>query len=255
MTSPVEVRGARLEVLDVPGDPSRPAMLLLHEGLGSVSMWRDFPARLAQRTGCRTVAYSREGFGRSSPRRAPFTPRFMHEEAQAVIPALRHALAIGRAVLVGHSTGASMALLHAAFDPGGVAGVLALAPLIDVEPSNLESIRRARAAFESGEWRARLARHHDDADAVFRGWHDTWLDPAFATWSIEGDLARIAAPIVAILGRDDEYSTPAQLAALERGASNAARVSTILVDACGHAPHRERPQVVLDAAGALLDAV
>lgn len=251
----VEAGGARLETLDIPGDPARAALLLLHEGLGSVSMWRDFPQRLAARTGCRTVAYSREGFGRSSPRTRPYTARFMHEEAEETLPGLRARLGLDRAVLVGHSTGASIALLHAAFDPAGVAGVLAMAPLVFVEAANLESIRGAREAWARTDWRTRLARHHDDVDAVFRAWNDTWLDPAFAAWDIRAELAAIRAPVTAILGEDDEYSTPAQVEALRAACTSAPRFEFLHLRDCGHAPHRDQPEIVLRAAKALLDAV
>ena len=251
----VEVARARLEVVDIPGDPSRPPLLLLHEGLGSVSMWRDFPARLAGRTGCRTIAYSRAGHGRSSRRPAPPDARFMHEEARETLPALRECLAIARPVLVGHSTGASMALLHAASDPAGVAGVLAMAPLAFVEPSNLESIRKAKAAYASTDWRTRLARHHDDPDRVFRDWCDTWLDSAFASWSLTRDLGELRCPVTAILGRGDEYSTPAQVEAIREAAPACPRFEALHLDDCGHAPHRDRPEAVLQSMEGLLDAL
>jgi pimeloyl-ACP methyl ester carboxylesterase len=238
------IRGGSLEHLDIAG--AAPALLLLHEGLGSVSMWRDFPAALARATGKRTVAYSRFGFGRSSPRAAPYGVRFMHEEAEEVVPALRDALALERPVLVGHSTGASMALLHAAADPAGVAGVVAMAPLIDVEGSNVDSIAAARSQWRTTDWRDKLARHHDDVDAVFSAWSDTWLDPAFRRWSIVADLGAIRCPVLAILGRDDPYSTPRQLELLASHASRA-DVHTMLVEGCGHAPHREQPAAVVEA--------
>jgi pimeloyl-ACP methyl ester carboxylesterase len=236
--------GGRLEVLDLPG--GAPELLLLHEGLGSVSMWRDFPQKLASATGKRVVAYSRLGFGRSSPRTTPYGPRFMHEEAREVLPELRARLGIAGPVLIGHSTGASMALLHAAHDPQSVQGVVAMAPLIDVEPSNLESIAAAREQWRTTDWRARLARHHDDVDAVFHAWNDTWLDPAFRDWSIARDLAAIACPVLAILGESDEYSSLAQLRALRHHAT-ATRVQTLVLPQSGHAPHRDAPVEVLDA--------
>ncbi len=246
----------RLEYLDLPATrPGRPELLLLHEGLGSVSMWRDFPQRLAEASGCRTVAYSRFGFGRSSPRSSPFTARFMHEEAHAVVPALRRAVGIARAVVVGPSTGASMALLHASFDPGSVAGVVAMAPLVFVETANLAAIRAARATYAAGDWRERLARHHDDADAVFEGWAGTWLDRGFRAWSIAVEMRAIRAPIVAILGSDDQYSTPMQVEALRANAVGAARFAALELPGCGHAPHRDAPREVLAAVGRLLDAV
>src|SRR5258706_11507799 len=171
----VDVRAHRLEVADIAArKPGRPALLFLHEGLGSLSMWRDFPECVAARSGCRTVVYSRAGFGRSSPRVDPYTSTFMHEEALEILPALRERLAIENPVLIGHSTGASMALIHAASER--VPGVVAMAPFAFVEQSNLESIRAARERY--AHIRDRLARHHDDVDGVFHGWNDLWLDPA-----------------------------------------------------------------------------
>jgi pimeloyl-ACP methyl ester carboxylesterase len=244
-----EVDGRRFEYLDLPAaHAGSPEMLLLHEGLGSVSMWRDFPERLARETGARVIAYSRLGFGRSSPRTAPYTPRFMHEEAQGTLPALRRALDIRRPVMVGHSTGASMGLLHAAHDPLGVAGVVAMAPLIDVEQGNVRSIREAKRLFETTDWPAKLARHHEQpVHAVFASWSDTWLDPEFHHWTIAPDLAAIRCPILAILGEDDPYSTAAQLEALAAHAVHASSVERMTLAACGHAPHREATDAVLAA--------
>jgi pimeloyl-ACP methyl ester carboxylesterase len=240
-TSFVEVRGHRLEHVDIPSQtPDRPEILLLHEGLGSVSLWRDFPAKLAQRTGCRTIAYSRAGFGRSSPRTAPFTKAFMHEEALEILPALREALAIRRPMLVGHSTGASMALIHASHFPSPV---VAMAPFAFVETSNVEAIR-SNAARE--DLRQRLARHHDDLDTIFFGWRDLWTDPGFAGWSIEGDLKQLRSPVLAMVGDRDEYCTPAQLDRIAEKARHA-RVEKMILADCGHAPHREHPATVLDA--------
>src|SRR5262249_19115417 len=147
-------------------------------------------------TGCRTVAYSRQGFGRSSPRTSPWTPRFVHEEALEVIPELRSALGIARPLLVGHSTGASMALVHAGANRWPVAGVVAMAPLTSVEKSNAAAILAARNLYESTDWRAKLARHHDDVDAVFYGWNDTWLAPEFRSWNLREDLAGICVPVL-----------------------------------------------------------
>jgi pimeloyl-ACP methyl ester carboxylesterase len=245
----------RLEYLDIPASrPGRPELLLLHEGLGAVSMWREFPAALAAATGCRTVAYSRRGFGRSSPRNAPCTPRFMHDEALETIPALRERLAIAWPVVVGHSTGASMALVHAGAARWNVAGVVAMAPLTSVEPSNIESIRQARRLYESTDWRERLGRHHDDVDGVFYGWSDTWLRPEFRDWNILGDVAGIRCPILAILGEDDEYSSVRQLAAITDHARQSPRVQVMRIVKCGHAPHRDRPELVIPAVARFVDA-
>jgi len=244
----VEAVGHRLEYVDIPAHQlDRPALVFLHEGLGSVALWRDFPAKVAAATGCRTVVYSRFGFGRSSPRRAPYTPRFMHEEALVIFPALRAALGVEHPVLVGHSTGASMALIHAGDRRCDVRGVVAMAPLVFVEEFNLESIRNAKTVYETTGMREKLARYHDDVDSVFWGWRDIWLDPEFKSWSIERDLAGVRCPILAILGEDDEYCTPAQVAALERNAANVKSFDFIKLADCRHSPHRDQPEVVLDA--------
>ena len=250
----VEACGHRLEYVDIPAHQvRRPPLVFLHEGLGSVALWRDFPAKVASATGCRTVIYSRYGFGRSSPRQAPYTPRFMHEEALEILPALREALAISKPVLVGHSTGASMALIHAAQPAFDVGGVVAMAPLVFVEEFNLDSIRSARSAYATTNMREKLARYHDDVDAVFWGWNDIWLHPDFKAWSIEGDLAGIRCPILAILGEDDEYSTPRQVAAIERQAVDAAEFDYLKLADCRHAPHRDQPAIVVEAIAGFVD--
>lgn len=251
----VEVGGATLEYIDLPASrPGLPEIVLLHEGLGSVTMWRDFPAVLAAATGCRTIAYSRRGFGRSSARVDPYGPRFMHEEALETLPRLRHRLGIARPLLVGHSTGASMALIHAGAGLGHVAGVVAMAPLTTVEDSNVESILAARRHYETTDWREKLARHHDDVDSVFYGWNDTWLRPEFRAWNILSELAGIRCPVLAILGEDDPYSSAAQVEAIATNAPSSAQVRILRILECGHAPHREKPDVVIPAIVALVDA-
>jgi pimeloyl-ACP methyl ester carboxylesterase len=169
----------------------------------------------------------------------------MHEEALEILPALRRALGVERPVLVGHSTGASMALIHAGMPESDVAGLVVMAPLTFVEPFNLDSIRNARTVYATTEMRAKLARYHDDVDHVFFGWNDIWLHPDFASWSIEKELAGIRCPIVAILGEDDEYSTPAQIAAIERYALNAASFHDLRLADCRHSPHRDQPAIVI----------
>jgi len=246
----------KLEYIDLPATrPDRPEVLLLHEGLGSVSMWRDFPARLAGVTGCRTIAWSRHGFGRSSPRARPWTPRFVHEEALEVIPRLRAALSIRNPVLLGHSTGASMALVHAGAGRWPVAGVVAMAPLTDVEGSNVQSILEARRLYETTGWREKLSRHHDDVDAVFYGWNDTWTRPEFRAWNLRDDLAGIRAPILAILGEGDEYASRAQVEAIRAHATSARSFEFLHLADCGHAPHRDQPERVLQAVERFIDAV
>ena len=248
----VAVGEARLEYLDIPAARAGATeLLLLHEGLGSVSMWRDFPAVLAAATGCRTIAYSRRGFGRSSPRIGPYGTDFMHEEALETLPRLRAALGIARPLLVGHSTGASMGLIHAGAGGWDVAGIVAMAPLTTVENSNVESILAARRQYEGTDWRDKLSRHHDDVDSVFYGWNDTWLRPEFRAWSILGDLAGIRGPVLAILGEDDPYSSVSQVEAIAANAPPEANVRILRIAKCGHAPHREKPEVVVPAIAAM----
>jgi len=243
----VELGGDRFEYLEITaGRDGVPPLLLLHEGLGSVSMWGDFPYQLAATTGARIVAYSRLGYGRSSARRTPWSNRFMHEEARDVLPGLRAALHLDRPVLVGHSTGASIALLHAAHDPEGVTGIVAMTPLIDVEEGNLASIREARRIFETTPWRQKLARHHEHPiEQVFSGWNDTWLDESFRDWSIAAELAAIRCPVLALGGRDDPYSSPRQLELIRTNAGGP--VDVVLLPDCGHVPHRDEPHAVLGA--------
>jgi pimeloyl-ACP methyl ester carboxylesterase len=248
VTSFIDLGDARLEYLDIPATrPGLPELLLLHEGLGSVTMWRDFPAVLAAATGCRTIAYSRRGFGRSSPRADAYGMRFMHQEALETLPRVREKLGIARPLLVGHSTGASMALIHAGAGRWDVAGIVAMAPLTNVEDSNVESILAARRQYESTDWRDKLSRHHDDVDSVFYGWNDTWLRPEFRAWSILPDIAGIRCPVLAILGEDDPYSGISQVEAIAANVPTDTRVHIVRIAGCGHAPHREKPEVVVPA--------
>ena len=236
----IELEQGRLEVLDLPGHA--PAVVLLHEGLGSVRLWREFPAALAEVTGARVVAFSRFGHGDSDPPPRPRTPRFMHEEALDVLPAVLRAIGVDDPVLVGHSDGASIALIHAAAHP--VRGVVAIAPHVFVEEMCLAEIREARRAFEADGLRARMARHHRDPDAAFYGWNDVWLHPDFPDWDITDVLASIRCPLVLIQGERDQYGTMAQLDAIEAGVS--APVERIHL-AASHAPHLEAPEETLTA--------
>ncbi len=238
-----EIAGRRIEYALFPAHATRARVVLLHEGLGCVAMWRDFPARLAQALGEPVLAYSRYGYGGSQVLEAPRTDRFMHEEARDALPALLEAFAIDRPVLVGHSDGASIALLHAGLYPGVVRAVVAMAPHLFVEPVTLASIHRARAAY-AGELASRLARYHADPKRTFDGWADPWLSAAFPGWNIEPEVAAIACPVLAIQGAHDEYGTMRQverIAELVRGAE------VLELDACGHSPQRDRPDAVLAA--------
>jgi pimeloyl-ACP methyl ester carboxylesterase len=238
----IYVDGLRVEVADLPGEPGRRAMVLLHEGLGSIAAWRDFPERLADATRRRVVAYSRFGHGRSERPRQPRTPAFFHEEALDVLPVLLRELEAPAPILVGHSDGGSIALIHAARHD--VSGLVLMAPHVVVEEITIETIRKTRDEFEHGELRARMARRHDDPDAAFHGWCDVWLDPAFRTWSIEEEAARVTAPMLLIQGADDAYGTLDQLDRIE--ARTQGRVHRLVL-AGGHRLHRDAPDNVVEA--------
>jgi pimeloyl-ACP methyl ester carboxylesterase len=236
---------------------AKPLIVFLHEGLGSVSMWRDFPDLVCVATGCAGLVYSRPGYGRSSARRprSKWGRDFMHEEALEVLPALLRALGLPSGDtplwLFGHSDGASIALINAAHHPGAVAGLVVLAPHIMVEEICLASIRDAVTAFTEGGLGDRLARHHEDVAGTFHGWSGAWLDPAFADWSIEDGLARIDCPILAMQGLDDRYGTLEQIRGIAR---RAARVRLLELPNCGHSPHRDQPQQVLEAVAAFMNS-
>ncbi len=244
----VEVPGGRVEYDDVPGDPDLAPLLFLHEGLGSVGLWRGFHRRIAATTGRRAVAYSRLGHGSSEPPPQPRTPRFMHEEAATVVPALRAALDLDRPVLVGHSDGGSIALLHAA--TADVGGVVVLAPHVFVEEIGLRAIADARRDFLDGDLRVRLARHHRDPDAAFLGWNDVWLSPGFRSWDLRPLLDRITAPVLGIQGTADPYGTAAHVEAVRDTVRGP--VELLVLD-CGHAPHIEERRATTRAMLRFLD--
>ena len=231
-------------------DHRAPLLIFLHEGLGSVSMWKDFPHRLCASVGVRGLVYSRPGYGRSTPRRPDerWQLDFMHIQARDVLPALLTKLEIDPFVtqpwLFGHSDGGSIALIHAATYPTRVAGVVVLAPHILVEDFGLASIRDAREAFQSTDLRDKLARHHNDVDSAFWGWNDIWLNPEFPSWSIAGLLAEIRCPVLAIQGHDDQYGTMAQIDGIARRVS---RTELLKLPNCGHSPHRDQPDAVIEA--------
>ncbi len=231
-------------------DANAPLVVFLHEGLGSVSMWRDFPHRLCQALGWRGLVYSRPGYGQSTPRQADehWQPDFMHRQALDVLPALLAALGVDTAQrpvwLFGHSDGGSIALLHAALRPAHTAGLVVLAPHILVEDISVASIEQARLAYLNTDLKQRLAKHHADPDSAFWGWNNVWLSAAFRSWNITAELATLACPVLAIQGLDDEYGTLAQI----RGIRDAAPHTQLLeLPACGHSPHKDQPQAVVDA--------
>ena len=209
----LDLGGAAVELLELPGADDRPALVLLHEGLGSVGLWRSFPRTLHQATGRRLLAFSRYGHGRSSPPPRRRTPRFFHEEALEVLPALLAAVGVERPVLIGHSDGASIALVHAAAFP--VSGLVLISPHVFVEEITVRAIRGTREQYLSGGLRERMARHHDDPDAAFWGWCDVWLDPAFRAWNLEPEAERVSAPTLLIQGAEDPYGSLEQLDRIE----------------------------------------
>jgi pimeloyl-ACP methyl ester carboxylesterase len=237
--------GKRLETAYLAGFREHaPTIVLLHEGLGSIALWKDFPERLRERTGCSVFAYSRYGYGRSEPLAEKRPLSYMHREAEVVLPALLEAAGIERPVLLGHSDGASIALIHAGLAHAAVRALIVLAPHLFVEDISVRSIARAKVAYETTDLPARLARYHDDPDSAFRGWNDAWLDPEFRAWNIEASLESISCPVLAIQGEDDEYGTRAQIDALAGRLPNA---RTFMLTACGHSPHRDRPAETLTA--------
>jgi len=218
-------------------------IVMLHEGLGSTSMWRDFPDRLAAATRARVLVYSRIGYGRSTPLAQARQVDYMHEEARTWLPAILDRLGIARPVLFGHSDGASIALIHAASTASKARAVIALAPHVKVEDLTAASIEKARSAYST--IRERLARYHADVDSAFWGWNRIWLDPAFRSWNIEALLPAIRCPVLCIQGRNDEYGTLEQIASIARALPG---TNTVELADCRHSPHRDQPEAVLDAA-------
>lgn len=252
-------RRVRLEYAWVGDTPARgtgaPLMVFLHEGLGSVAMWKDFPARLCQALGWRGLVYSRPGYGASTPRPSgqAWTPDFMHRQAWEVLPAFLTAVGVDVCVdppwLFGHSDGGSISLLHAAHFPTAVSGLVVVAPHIFIEALSLRSIAQAREVYQKTDLRQRLARYHDDPDSAFWGWNDVWLHPDFQSWNIEGELASIRAPLLAVQGLDDEYGTLAQIHGIAR---QVAHTELLELPDCGHSPHKDQSDRLIEGVQAFL---
>lgn len=225
-------------------DAGKPPLVFLHEGLGSIRQWRDFPEKVAAATGARALVYDRYGYGQSDVlQEKRRTVRFMHDEALIALPELLKELRVENPVLVGHSDGASIALIHAGAGHA-VRGIVAMAPHVFIEPLCLRSIDKAAEAFENTEFGVKLARHHRDARKTFYGWADVWLDPGFKAWDIRSKyLTGVRCPVLAIQGYDDEYGTMAQLDELQR----LSKAQLLKLERCGHAPFRDQPEQTLEA--------
>ena len=232
----------------------KPTLVFLHEGLGSIRQWRDFPAKVAAATGCRALVYDRYGYGQSEvleePRR---TVRFMHDEALAFLPALRQELRVEDVILVGHSDGASIALIHAGAGYSA-RGVAVMAPHVFIEPLCLTSITNATQAFETTELATKLGRYHRDARKTFYGWADVWTEDNFKSWDIRTEyLRKVRCPVLAIQGHADAYGTLAQLDEIARHVAGPCEL--LKLDDCGHAPFRDQPEKTLAALTRFIDAL
>ena len=225
---------------------TRPVVVFLHEGLGSLAMWKNFPRQLCEAHGLRGLVYSRYGYGQSTPkpRDERWPVDFMHTQARGVLPALLQQLGVTRPWLFGHSDGGSIALLHAASHP--TAGVVAMAPHILVEDLSIASIEQARDTYETTDLPQRLGRYHADAESAFRGWNDIWLAPEFRGWTIEDELPAITCPVLAVQGVDDEYGTLEQIRGIARRVPQTRLLELV---ECGHSPHRDQADVVIREAG------
>jgi pimeloyl-ACP methyl ester carboxylesterase len=248
----LKIRGGMLETAWWgPGPTAAPTLVLLHEGLGSVGLWRDIPERLAETTGWGVFAYSRFGYGHSDTTPLPRPMTYMHDEAQIVLPLVLRASGIERAVLVGHSDGGSIAAIYAGSPRQDVRtetrllGLVTIAAHFFVEELNIASIRQIGASYETGGLRQRLARHHRDGDTAFRGWNDAWLDKRFRDFDITSFLPNIEVPILALQGADDPYGTDEQLRVFAEHVR--APITTRLIAGAKHAPHLEARDATLAA--------
>ncbi len=243
----MQLAGRTIDVVTTPpAHEGAPAIVFLHEGLGSIALWRDFPAHLAARTGYGTIVYSRYGNGFSEVLHEARGVDYMHHEALVVLPELLAALNIEQPILFGHSDGASIALIYAAAFPDRVSALVLEAPHVIVEDISVRSIAAIGETYRTTSLREKMARHHADVDATFYGWNDIWLSPAFRSWSILEMLPQITAPALAIQGVDDEYGTLLQLELL--AAKSGGATDRLVLAGCGHAPHRDRPGIVERAA-------
>lgn len=225
---------------------------MLHEGLGSVAMWKDFPERVAKATGCGVLVYSRYGHGKSGRLAEKRPVDFMHDEAKVVLPEILAQHDIQRPILLGHSDGASIALIYAGTWPERARGLILEAPHVFVEEFGLRSTRAIRKLYESSDLPKKLSRYHDHVDEMFRGWNDIWLDPQFRDWNIEEYLGAITCPTLVIQGENDEYGTVAHVEAIQRQVSGA---QALILPDCGHSPHRDQRELILAAIAKFVGAL
>jgi pimeloyl-ACP methyl ester carboxylesterase len=252
----VDIEGSRLEYRMIgPRPDAAPSIVMLHEGLGSASLWGDFPERLAERTKAGVFAWSRAGYGRSSPVALPRPLDYMQREARDVLPRLLDAIGFRRGILLGHSDGASIAAVYAgSVQDHRVRGLALMAPHFFVEDFSLKEIERARERYEAGDLRRKLARYHADVDVAFRGWNEAWLDPDFPRiFDIVEPLAYIRVPVLIVQGEDDPYGTIRQIEVAEEECY--CPVDAVLLPVCGHAPHRDRPAETLEAIDAFIERI
>jgi pimeloyl-ACP methyl ester carboxylesterase len=252
----IQVNGVALEVERIAGpDGARLApMIFLHEGLGSVAMWRDWPEQVCNASGRAGFVYSRRGYGGSQTipdvrGAGRLAPDYMHREALDILPELLARLGVEYPVLLGHSDGGTIALIHAAHFP--VRACVVMAPHVIVEDVSVQAIEQARIDFESGDMRRRLARYHADVDCAFWQWNDIWLDPAFRSFDIRSECRRIQAPVLAMQGEDDPYGTLQQIEEIHAAGPLARKV----LATCGHSPHKDQPEAALQAAAHFLDGL
>ncbi|PUE07252.1 alpha/beta hydrolase [Limnohabitans sp. T6-5] len=249
--------------MTAPNSTHLPTLVFLHEGLGSVALWRDWPQQMCARLGCPGLVYSRQGYGQSSAtpdvrgtsrrvngqRHGRLQPDYMHHEALEVLPALLQALNIQRPLLLGHSDGGTIALIHASQHP--VAGCIVMAPHVMVEDISVQAITTAREAYENGPLRPRLTPFHADVDCAFWQWNDVWLSDAFRSFDIRPELQGISAPLLAIQGETDPYGTMAQIDDIARAVPHA---QLLKLPDCGHSPHRDQPEAVAQAVQAFVES-
>jgi pimeloyl-ACP methyl ester carboxylesterase len=227
------------------GAEAGPTLVFLHEGLGSVALWKAFPEEVVRATGCPALVYSRHGYGRSERQAAPRQVDYMHREGLEILPEVLQHLGIVEPILLGHSDGASIALIHAGCGRHVVRGLILLAPHVFVEDLTVRSIAQAKTEFESTDLPARLGRYHDDVASTFRGWNDIWLHPDFRRWNIEACLPGVRAPTLLIQGEDDQYGTLAQIEAIRARLDGL--VETLVLPRCAHSPHVDQPVATLEA--------